>query len=29
MGLTSEKTEALYVELNERTEAAINNVSSV
>ena len=27
-GLISEKTEALYVELNEREEAATNNFSS-
>ena len=29
MGLVSEKKEALYIELNERAEAAPNNFSSV
>ena len=29
MGLISEKTEALYVELSERAEAATNNYSSI
>ena len=29
MGLISEKTEALYAELNERAEAATNNFSSI
>ena len=28
-GLISEKTEALYVELNERAEAATNNFASI
>ena len=28
-GLISEKTEAFYVELNERAEAATNNFSSI
>ena len=29
MGLISEKTEALYVELKKRAEAATNNFSSI